>query len=56
MHAVSSDEAGRECVVDGYSGFSGVCGNRTLNRFLIVTLCLENLSSGEKRAVKTEGP
>jgi len=36
-----------------YIGLSGNCVNNTLYRFLIVTRCLENLSSGEKRAVQS---
>ena len=33
-----------------YIGFSGCCDRRMPKRFLIVTRCLENLSSGENRA------
>jgi hypothetical protein len=34
-----------------YIGFSGCCDSRMPKRFLMVTRCLENLSSGENRAV-----
>lgn len=33
-----------------YMGFAASCVGSRPKRFLIVTLCLENLSSGEKRA------
>lgn len=38
-----------------YIGFSGSCGNNKLNRFFNCTRYLENLSSGEKRAVAGRG-
>lgn len=34
-----------------YMGLAGCCVGRRPNRFLSVTRCRENLSSGEKRAV-----
>ena len=34
-----------------YTGLLGSWVNRTLKRFLIITRCRENLSSGEKRAM-----
>lgn len=45
------DEGGGPCGLKAsYNGFDGSWVGRTPNRFLIVTRCRENLSSGENRA------